>query len=80
MSVDDMQREIARLRSDLEHYGDHTKECVLSNSTAGRPTENGGYEVNVGGVWYQVLPEYQLPKCTCGFHDAVSGLYEGESK
>lgn len=58
---------IAELKDALLDYGSHEYPCLLSQYSAGRPTDHG-YELKYGGKWY---PKDSLPKCTCGFDDVL---------
>ena len=64
--------EIERLRGALDHYGVHDNACVLYQCQAGRPTDDGGYEVMYGDKWYSTRPVDNKPKCQCGLDDARS--------
>lgn len=44
----DMKR---RILNSLEEYLEHTRDCNCSQFSAGRPTEDGGYEQKFAGKW-----------------------------
>ena len=49
----------------------HDDGCVLSRYEAGRPKPGGGYEQCFAGTWYEVRPNNNAPKCTCGLFNAM---------
>ena len=70
---------------DVVDYAMHTGMCILASRSAGRPTENGGYEMMYGwgerAKWYQTRPVDETPKCNCGLDDALTAFeQEGEKK
>lgn len=75
----ELESELARLREALSQYGEHDKECILSQQHAGRPKENGGYECLYGygknQKWYD---SENLPPCECGFSKALAESGEGK--
>jgi len=62
----------------LMQYIQHDDDCEISQTyaTAGRPTEDGGYEQKILGKWYQVRPIDKSPKfkCTCGLDALLKEL------
>src|SRR3990167_5471174 len=55
-------------------YVEHERDCILNGYSAGRPTKDGGYEVKLGGKWYQSRPVDKTPKCNCGLSDILAKL------
>ena len=70
----------AEVISQLEEYLTHNDDCILAMWSAGRPTEDGGYESKYGGKWYQSRPIDKTPKCTCGLSDTLAVVDELEGK
>lgn len=58
----------------LMEYVNHSDRCILSDCSAGRPTEDGGYENKYRGVWYQSRPIDKTPKCDCGLDEILKNL------
>ena len=58
----------------VREYVDHADTCIRSHYNAGRPTADGGYEVQYGDKWYQSRPIDQTPKCQCGLDEALTLL------
>lgn len=56
----------------LANYTTHDQDCILSFWSAGRPTENGGYEACIKGKWYEQRPVDKTPKCECGLNEAFA--------
>ena len=63
------QAENLKLREALGDYGGHWRFCGLSDFRNGRPTADGGYELDYGGKWY---PADAPPPCSCGLADLLS--------
>lgn len=61
------------LIDDLGEYLTHTRECVTTGYSAGRPTKDG-YEVKIGGKWYESRPVDKTPKCDCGLKEFLTKL------
>lgn len=76
--LSDLRGENERLREALLEFGVHDKECILSQLQCGRPKEGGGYESCFGygkeQKWYD---SEDLPKCQCGFSEALSDKKDG---
>lgn len=68
----DMKR---RILNSLEEYLEHTRDCNCSQFSAGRPTEDGGYEQKFAGKWYRTRPIDETPKCNCGLDAALHKRY-----
>lgn len=66
-----------RLREALEEYSVHDRDCILAQYRQGRPTADGGYEVQYGygerEKWYRTRPVDERPKCECGLNAALNG-------
>ena len=61
---------VKELGQALADYGEHDKDCLLAQQKAGRPTEDGGYEMLYGyGKEEQWLRE--APPCSCGLGKAL---------
>jgi hypothetical protein len=58
----------------LDAYTRHTDRCVLSFWEGGEPTPDGGYRQRFKGVWYQVKPVDETPKCDCGLAGMFAAL------
>ena len=58
----------------LSQYAEHDSDCVLSKWSAGRPTDDGGYEMKFAGVWYKARPVDESPPCECGLAEILSAL------
>jgi len=58
----------------LSQYAEHDSDCVLSKWSAGRPTDDGGYEMKFAGVWYKARPVDESPPCECGLAEILSSL------
>lgn len=71
-----LETRCTRLREALAAYGRHDESCILSQYQAGRPTDDGGYEMLYGfgqrKQWYRVEPTGDLPPCECGFDAALA--------
>ena|SRR3990167_3311263 len=63
-----------RIVGDLSEWIRHDSQCICSQWSAGRPTEDGGYESKFAGKWYQKRPIDKTPKCDCGLNDVLSAL------
>jgi hypothetical protein len=73
-----MDKLTSRLISRLMTYVEHNDDCrkLQASPTAGRPTKDGGYEIEIFNKWYQVKPIDKSPKfkCTCGLDDILTNL------
>lgn len=58
----------------LQDYIQHEEDCITQAWSAGRPTEDGGYECKIAGKWYQTRPVDKTPKCTCGLEQILKPL------
>ena len=58
----------------LSQYAEHDDDCVLPKWSAGRPTDDGGYEMRFAGVWYKARPVDESPPCECGLAEILSSL------
>lgn len=63
-----------RALDNLSDWIEHSNQCIRSQSSAGRPTEDGGYECKFAGKWYQSLPIDKTPKCDCGLDEAITNI------
>lgn len=58
----------------LYDWGEHDRDCIRSQWSAGEPTKDGGYRQKLAGKWYQSRPIDKTPKCDCGFDEAIKAL------
>lgn len=63
----------------LGERGEHHWSCNRADFRGGRPREDGGYEFNYGGTWYESLPVDRTPKCDCEM-GATLALYDAAKK
>lgn len=56
----------------LAERGEHHWTCNRADFRAGRPREDGGYEVNYGGTWYESSPADCTPRCDCEMGAALA--------
>lgn len=61
-------------RERLSQWLEHSRGCILSQFSAGEPTEDGGYRNKYAGKWYQSRPIDKTPKCDCGLDEALTAL------
>jgi len=76
--ITELEARNRKLERVVERYAFHDRDCILARQTAGRATEDGGYEVRYRDKWYQVRPVDESPDCECGFHAALEALEDGE--
>jgi len=62
---------VREVRKRLSEFLEHGRDCILSQFSAGRPTDDGGYEVQFAGKWYPTRPVDKTPKCNCGLSKAL---------
>lgn len=67
--LENMVREIAAA---LDDYGSHQESCIRCKFEGGEPTPDGGYRMKFAGKWYSARPSRELPKCDCGYDEALA--------
>lgn len=65
---------------ELSQYCEHTNLCIRYRYEAGRPTDNGGYEIKFNGKWYESSPIDKTPKCNCGLEETLKILDTAKSE
>lgn len=70
----------AEVLEKLDVWVEHTNRCILSQGSAGRPTEDGGYENKYAGKWYSSRPINNTPKCNCGLNETLALLTTSPSR
>lgn len=61
-----------RIVEPLVNYVEHDGDCIAGQSSAGRPTEDGGYETLYGyGKYERWYKTGEKPECTCGLDQTL---------